>query len=117
MHGNKHMHIHGYFQKIMASQRYMALTRNLGRGISCLKRFMLPNELLTNLNVQLLIRSDPNMNCAMNSDEICFHVNQLKQQQQLIVVQPINKSQWETSMTGFCKGMQRKQSTTKFRKR
>ena len=59
--------------------------------------------LVTNLNVQQLIRDSPNMNLAVESDQICSQKPPIKQQKPLVIVWPRNKSQREISRTGFCK--------------
>lgn len=63
------------------------------------------NEPLTNLNVQQLLRDDPNRNSAMAPDQICSSIYQLKQQKQIIVGQPINILQRGISRSGLCKSI------------
>lgn len=70
-------------------------------------------EILTNLNVQRLLRNDPNKNTAKEQDQIWSHVYQVKQQIPLAIVQPKNKSQWEISKTGFCKSIPKEKNYQK----
>lgn len=59
-------------------------------------------SLVTNLNVQLLIRDAHDMNLVIDSDWFCPQKSPLKQLKPLVTGWPRSKPRRGISMTGFC---------------